>query len=114
MTNPVVVPIRSAWSSRINQIAVGLFGLAVPITALTPILPDKYKPVAIAAASFLGAVSIWYYKTFGTASVTASSVAQNASANSLETVLRTAGVSETQITDSLNANEALRAAQTNK
>lgn len=74
----VVVPVRSAWASRINQIAVAVFGLAVPIGALAPILPDKWKPYAVAAASFIGGVGIVYYRTFGTASVTPSSVANPA------------------------------------
>lgn len=101
---PVVVPVRSAWSSRINQIAVAVFGLAVPLGTLTPFLPEPWKSRALAAVSILGALGIWYYRTFATASVTPSAAASDSTPTpTLTQVMRAGGSSEEKITDALNA-----------
>lgn len=100
----VVVPVRSAWLSRINQIAVGLFGLVLPIGAMTPFLPEPYKGYALTAVSVLGAFSIWYYKTFQTASVTPSAVANATTPTpNLTAAMSSAGIAETDQTAVLNA-----------
>lgn len=99
----VVVPVRSAWKSRINQIAIGVFGLALPIGALSPFLPDPYKGEALAAVSILGAFSVWYYKTFATASVTPSAVASATTPTpNLTDAMRSAGIPEVDQTAVLN------------
>src|SRR6185312_14750515 len=100
----VVVPVVAAWKSRINQIAVAVFGLAVPIGSLTPFLPQPYKGYEVAAVSILGAFSLWYYRTFQTSSVTPSSVPTSTQTyNTIVTAARNAGLSEEKITDLLNS-----------
>jgi len=102
----VVVPVRSAWASRINQIAVAVFGLAVPIGALAPILPDKWKPYVVAATSFLGGVGVVYYRTFGTASITPQSVANpSTSTPTIGQIMQRANVSQDAKADILNQIE---------
>lgn len=109
----VVVPVRSAWKSRINQIAIGVFGLALPIGALSPFLPDPYKGEALAAVSILGAFSVWYYKTFATASVTPSAVANSTTPTpNLTDAMRNVGIPETAQTDVLNELSAANARKT--
>lgn len=111
---PVVVSVRPAWKSRINQIAVAVFGLAVPIGSLTPFLPQPYKGYSIAAVSILGAFGLWYYRTFQTSSVTPSSVASITTRTpALSDVMRAAGSSETSISDALNTESAAEAAAQN-
>lgn len=100
----VVVPVRSAWYSRINQIAVGLFGLVVPIGALTPFLPEPYKGYALTAVSVLGAFSIYYYRTFGTASVTPQALSSASTPTpNLTAAMNSAGISDDAQVDVQNA-----------
>lgn len=102
-TQHVAVPVVAAWKSRINQIAVAVFGLAVPIGALTPFLPEPWKSRSLAAVSILGALAVYWYRTFQTASVTPSSVPTLApTVTTLAAVAKNAGLSEEQQTELLN------------
>lgn len=106
MADPVIVPVKSAWLSRVNQIAIGVFGLALPIGALAPILPPPYQAYALAAVSVLGAFGIWYYRTFQTASVTPTTAASAASATpTITQIMRNANVSADSQADVLNEIE---------
>jgi hypothetical protein len=103
---PVVVQTKSAWKSKTNRIAAGTAAAAF-ITALTPLFPPKYQPVATAFVALLGSLGIGYVKTYQTDTVTPSSINPN---DALETVMRAAGAGEVQITQALNTR-ALAAAK---
>lgn len=105
MADPVIVPVKSAWSSRVNQIAIAVFGLAVPLGTLTPFLPEPWKGYSLTVVSLLGAFGIWYYRTFQTGSVTPQSVSQASSAVS---AMAAAGVSEHLQTETLNALQSAK------
>lgn len=103
-SNPqVVVPVKSAWSSRINWIAA-ITGAGSLITAFLPFIPQEYQGKAVAAVALLGAVGVWYQRTFQTTSVTPSSVpTPTPNFTTVVTAARNAGLSEEKITDLLNS-----------
>lgn len=72
---PVVVLVKSAWSSKINWIA-GLGGAATILTELAPILPAEWQPKVSAFIALLTAISVWYTRTFQTNAVTPSSLTE--------------------------------------
>lgn len=99
--SPVIVATKSAWKSKVNWIAA-LTGLGVVITQLMPFIPAEYQGKATAAVALIGAIGVWYAKTFQTDTVTPSSVT---TALSAVDAMRSAGVGENQITDALNASQ---------
>lgn len=75
MLNAATVAVKSAWYSKVNWIAAAT-GLSAAIAEFTPLFPDPLAGKISATCAFVGAIAIWYTKTFQTTTITPSSASK--------------------------------------
>lgn len=92
----VVANVASAFSSKINWIAA-ITSVITVANELLPIVPEKYKQTVTAVIVVLGGILTIVSRTFYSTTITPSSVSG--------TVAVLPVMTETQITDALNASQ---------
>ncbi len=74
MTTIVAVPVKSAWSSKINWIQVIGSGFSLATWAFG-MLPQQYAALGPIVIQFAQSLITWYFKTYATTTITPSSAA---------------------------------------